>query len=75
MRLSLLVQNYMPPVHPNGIILKNITATNHTVAMDDGLVAVTVNLEFNPLDCGYNFTLISAEQTHFLESGTTLSLI
>lgn len=36
--------------------------------MDDGLVAVTITLEFNPLQCGYNFTQFTAEQINTSQS-------
>ena len=67
-----ILQAYVPPARPNGLILENVTATNSSVAMGDGLVAMTINLEFNTLDCGYDFTLLSAEMTN--SSGTGMFL-
>ena len=36
--------------------------------MGDGLVSVTISLEFNPLECGYNFTQISVQPTNNSQS-------
>ena len=62
-------QAYVPPSPANGIILETITATSESVALDDGLVAMTINLEFNPIDCGHDFVLFTAETTNASYSG------